>query len=110
MPREKEIVGRDRARRHSTPMELADRPDLAPARDRERRSDLLSMPRERDHRKGQGTASLDAYGARRSARSWARDRERRSDLLSTSRERERLPEGTGHGVTRRLWSSPIGLI
>ena len=68
-PREREIVGRDRARRHSTPMELADRPDLAPARDRERRSDLLSMPRERDHRKGQGTASLDAYGARRSARS-----------------------------------------
>ena len=68
-PREREIVGRDRARRHSTPMELADQPDLAPARDKERRSDLLSMPRERDHRKGQGTASLDAYGARRSTRS-----------------------------------------
>ena len=36
-PREREIVGRDRARRHSTPMELANRPDLAPARDRGQR-------------------------------------------------------------------------
>ena len=38
---------------------------------RERRSDLLSTPRERerDRQKGQGTASLDIYGARRSARS-----------------------------------------
>ena len=32
-PREREIAGRDRAWRHSTSMELADRPDLAPARD-----------------------------------------------------------------------------
>ena len=35
--REREITGRDRARRHSTPMELADRPNLAPARDRGQR-------------------------------------------------------------------------
>ena len=32
--REREIAGRDRARCHSTSMELADRLDLAPARDR----------------------------------------------------------------------------
>ena len=36
-PRKREIVGRNRARHHSTPMELADRPDLAPARDRRQR-------------------------------------------------------------------------
>ena len=33
-PREREITKRDRARRHSTSMEFADRPDLALARDR----------------------------------------------------------------------------
>ena len=81
-PREREIARRDRARRHSTSMELADQPNLAPARDR---------------------------GQRQKKKKNRERRSESSDLLSTPRERDRW-KGTGHGVTRRLWRSPIGPI
>ena len=78
--REREITGRDRVRHHSTSMELTDQPDLALMRDR-------GQQQKKKQREEVRIVGLVVHA-----------------------ERKRSLEGTGHGVTQCLWSSPIGPI